>query len=152
MGARSHPLSALSAYPLYPPIRSMRLAPRLFAVISEIAAGLEREARLITVQLPDDSTEWPGVAQRLGALAGHRVPLIAPDGRVLGDAEFDRESLGRLENHLHRPEVQGALLRGTGQARRLSESTNEQQLYVAVRGGPPGLAVVRVSATLASVG
>ena len=153
----------------------MRLAPRLFAVISlivagtvvaviavadrmlrshfeaEIAAGLEREARLITVQLPQDSTEWPGVAQRLGALAGHRVTLIAPDGRVLGDAEFDRESLGRLENHLHRPEVQGALLRGTGQARRLSESTNEQQLYVAVRGGPPGLAVVRVSATLASV-
>ena len=57
---------------------------------AEIAAGLEREARLITVQLPDDSTEWPGVAQRLGALAGHRVTLIAPDGRVLGDAEFDR--------------------------------------------------------------
>jgi signal transduction histidine kinase len=34
---------------------------------------------------------------------------------------------------------------------RLSASTNEPQLYVAVRDGPPGLAVVRVSAPLVSV-
>ena len=153
----------------------MRLASRLFAIISlivagtviavialadkilrshfeaEIAAGLEREARLITVQLPRDSAQWPDAAWRLGALAGHRVTLVAPDGRVLGDAEFDRASLRRLENHLQRPEVQAALRQGTGQARRLSESTNERQMYVAVRGGPPGLAVVRVSATLAGV-
>jgi len=118
---------------------------------AEIAAGLEREARLIAVQLPPDSVEWPDAARRLGALAGHRVTLIAPDGRVLGDAEFDRSSLRRLENHLQRAEVQLALREGTGQAERLSESTNERQMYVAVRGGPPGLAVVRVSATLASV-
>lgn len=153
----------------------MRLATRLFAIISsivavtavaiialadrilrghfeaEIAASLEREARLVTIQLPDDSTQWPDAAWRLGALTGHRVTLIAPDGRVRGDAEFDRPALGQLENHLHRPEVQGALREGTGQARRLSASTNEREMYVAVRGGPPGLAVVRVSATLASV-
>ena len=153
----------------------MRLGTRLFAVISlivaatvvavialadgilrghfeaEIAASLEREARLVTVQLPPDSAQWPDAARRLGALVGHRVTLIAPDGRVRGDAEFDRQSLGRLENHLVRPEVQAALRQGSGQARRLSASTNEPQMYVAVRGGPPGLAVVRVSATLASV-
>src|SRR2546425_9468122 len=34
-------------------------------------------------------------------------------------------------------------------SQRLSASTNERQMYVAVRGGPPGLAVVRVSTTLA---
>ena len=153
----------------------MRLRTRLFAVISlivattavavialaerilrshfeaEITASLEREARLVTVQLPPDSAQWPDAARRLGALVGHRVTLIAPDGRVRGDAEFDRQSLGRLENHLERPEVQAALRQGSGQARRLSASTNEPQMYVAVRGGPPGLAVVRVSATLAAV-
>ncbi|MBI2536318.1 MAG: hypothetical protein HYW06_04995 [Gemmatimonadetes bacterium] len=153
----------------------MRLGTRLFAVIgltvavavvaviavadrilrghfeTEIAASLEREARLVAVQLPPDSAQWADAARRLGALTGHRVTLIAPDGRVRGDAEFDRRSLSRLENHLERPEVQGALRQGSGQARRLSASTNERQMYVAVRGGPPGIAVVRVSATLASV-
>ena len=153
----------------------MRLATRLFAAISlivaatvvgvialadrilrghfeaEIAAGLEREARLITIQLPDDSAQWPDAARRLGALVGHRVTLVAPDGRVRGDSEFDRPALAQLENHLERPEVLAALRDGTGQARRLSASTNEPQMYLALRGGPPGLAVVRVSATLASV-
>jgi len=153
----------------------MRLGTRLFAVISlilagtvitvivladgilrghfeaEIAAGLEREARLVALLVPADSAQWPEEARRLGALIGHRVTLIAPDGRVRGDAEFDRNSLGRLENHLHRPEVQQALTHGSGLGRRLSVSTNERQMYVAVRAGPPGLAVVRLSATLASV-
>jgi two-component system phosphate regulon sensor histidine kinase PhoR len=153
----------------------MRLATRLFAVISlilaatvvavlaladrilrghfeaEIAASLEREARLVSIQLPGDSAQWPDAARRLGALVDHRITLIAPDGSVRGDAEFDRAALGRLENHLHRPEVQAALARGTGHDRRLSASTHDREIYVAVRGGPPGLAVVRVSATLASV-
>src|SRR5436309_9440549 len=42
-------------------------------------------------------------------------------------------------------------LTGAGRDQRLSASTNERRLYVAVRGGPPGLAVVRVSTTLAAV-
>ncbi len=153
----------------------MRLGTRLFTIISlivaatvvavialadgilrghfeaEIAASLEREAQLVAVQLPPDSAQWPNVARQLGALVGHRVTLIAPDGRVRGDAEFDREPLNRLENHLQRPEVQAALQLGLGQARRVSASTNERQMYVALRGGPPGIAVVRVSATLATV-
>src|SRR5439155_814615 len=63
----------------------------------------------------------------------------------------DRASLDRLENHLLRPEVQQALSAGVGRAERLSASTNERRMYVAVGGGPPGLAVVRVSTTLAAV-
>jgi two-component system, OmpR family, phosphate regulon sensor histidine kinase PhoR len=118
---------------------------------AEIAAGLEREARLAAELVPPDSTRWEATAEKLGALTGHRVTLIATDGRVRGDAEFDQHSLAGLENHLHRPEVQAALRNGTGQAQRLSASTNARQMYVAVRGGPPGLAVVRLSATLDSV-
>jgi two-component system phosphate regulon sensor histidine kinase PhoR len=153
----------------------MRLGTRLFAIMSlivagavlaliwlaggilrrhfeaEVAAGLEREARLVSQLVPPDSGRWPETAKRLGALTGHRVTLIAPDGRVRGDAEFDIGSLGELENHLHRPEVEAALRAGTGKAQRLSASTNARQLYVAVRGGPPGLGVVRISATLDSV-
>ena len=114
-------------------------------------AELEREARLVAVALPGDSTRWPDAAHVLGGLLGHRVTLIDATGRVRGDTEFGRDALPRLENHAERPEVRGALTIGSGSAQRLSASTNEPQLYVAVRGGPPGLAVVRVSATLSAV-
>jgi two-component system, OmpR family, phosphate regulon sensor histidine kinase PhoR len=117
----------------------------------EIARGLEREAGLVAALLPADSLSWPEAARDLGARIGHRVTLIDPKGVVRGDTEFDRASLARLENHLLRPEVQAALAGGTGRTQRLSASTNERRLYVAVRGGPRGLAVVRLSTTLAAV-
>jgi two-component system phosphate regulon sensor histidine kinase PhoR len=117
----------------------------------EVARGLEREARLLAALLPPDSLRWPESARDLGARVGQRVTLIDPKGTVRGDTEFDRGSLGQLENHLMRPEVQQALSTGVGRAERLSASTNERRIYVAVRGGPAGLAVVRVSTTLAAV-
>ncbi len=155
----------------------MKLATRLFASMSllvaaavagsivatdvllrrhleaETAAGLEREARLITALAPPDSATWPAFARLAGERLGgdHRVTLIDPAGRVRGDTEFDRVALAHLENHAGRPEVRDALATGAGRAERLSASTNARQLYVAVRGGPPGIAVVRVSASLAAV-
>jgi len=117
----------------------------------EIARGLGREGELIAALLPGDSLHWPDFARLLGARIGHRVTLIDATGKVRGDTEFDRESLARLENHLMRPEVQEALATGEGRGTRLSASTNERRLYVAVRGGPPGLAIVRVSTTLDAV-
>ena len=92
----------------------------------EIAHGLEREAQLIATLLPPDSLRWPDFALRLGAGVGHRITLIDPTGRVRGDTEFDRASLGGLENHLMRPEVQQALASGEGRGMRLSASTNER--------------------------
>ena len=117
----------------------------------EIAHGLEREARLVAALLPADSLRWPDLARDLGARIGHRVTLIDPKGVVRGDTEFDRAALRELENHLLRPEVKQALADGVGRGARLSASTNERRLYVAVRAAQPGLAVVRVSTTLAAV-
>jgi len=118
-----------------------------------IAIELEREARLVATFTPTDSTRWPEFAALAGARLGRRVTLIDPDGHVRGDTEFDRASLAQLQNHRDRPEVRAALdsARGVGMNERLSASTNERQMYVAIRGGPPGLAVVRVSTTLAIV-
>jgi two-component system, OmpR family, phosphate regulon sensor histidine kinase PhoR len=120
-------------------------------LVSQVEGALGREARLVATQLPTDSNRWSDVAHRLGALIDRRVTLIDPTGRVRGDADFPPEALPHLENHLMRPEVQQALREGMGSYQRLSASTNERQLYVAFRGGPPGLAIIRVSATLASV-
>ena len=155
----------------------MRLATRLFASIGllvaaavvgsilatdlllrrhleqEIATELEREARLVAALAPSDSTRWPDYAALAGARLSRRVTLIDPEGRVRGDTEFSRDALPRLENHSNRPEVRAAYdsARGVGMNQRLSASTNERQLYVAVRDGPPGIAITRVSTTLAVV-
>jgi signal transduction histidine kinase/HAMP domain-containing protein len=117
----------------------------------EIARSLEHEARVLAALLPADSLRWPDLVREIGAGTGHRVTLIDPKGNVRGDTEFDRAALGQLENHLMRPEVQQALSTGVGRGERLSASTNERRMYVAVRGGPPGLAITRVSTTLAAV-
>ena len=155
----------------------MRLATRLFASIgllvaaavvssiiatdvllrkyleAEIEAELQREAQVVAALAPADSTHWPEYAALAGARLGRRVTLIDPDGHVRGDTEFDRAALTRLQNHNDRPEVRAALdsAKGVGMDQRLSASTNERQMYVAVRGGPLGLAVVRVSTALTAV-
>jgi two-component system, OmpR family, phosphate regulon sensor histidine kinase PhoR len=118
---------------------------------TEAAAELEREARLVMALTPADSSRWPEFARLVGTQLARRVTLIDASGRVRGDTEFDHPALARLENHAGRPEVRDALAAGTGRDKRLSASTNTRQLYVAVRGGPPGLAVVRLSAALESV-
>ena len=118
---------------------------------SETAATLEGEARLLAGFLPADSTRWPEIARVAGDQLGGRVTLIDSTGRVRGDTEFDRTALANLENHAGRPEVRAALERGVGRDERVSASTNARQLYVAVRGGPPGIAVVRVSVSLAAI-
>lgn len=118
-----------------------------------IARELEREARLLGEVTPPDSSRWPEFAALAGARLDRRVTLIDGQGRVRGDTEFDRTELAQLENHRDRPEVRAALdsASGVGRNERLSASTNEPQMYVAVRGGPGGLAVIRVSTSLASV-
>jgi two-component system, OmpR family, phosphate regulon sensor histidine kinase PhoR len=119
----------------------------------EVASDLAREARLIAALAPADSARWPEFALQSGARLGRRVTLIDPTGRVRGDAEFDRPALAQLQNHRTRPEVMAVLDSGraVGTNKRLSASTNEPQMYVAIAAGPPGIAVVRVSTTLAAV-
>jgi len=120
-------------------------------LVTETQEALAGEARLIAVQVPRDSSRWSDAAHTLGALTGHRVTLIDATGRVRGDTNFPSDALPHLENHGGRPEVRQALAQGEGSSQRLSASTNERRLYVAVRGGPAGITVVRVSTTLASV-
>ena len=54
---------------------------------AEAEASLEREARLVAIQLPPDSAQWSQAAHRLGGLIGRRVTLIDPTGRVRGDIQ-----------------------------------------------------------------
>ncbi len=116
---------------------------RLYARIGdEQVAQLQSEARLLAAQWTD-AEQSDAVADAAGTATGHRVTLIDETGVVLGDSRFDRQRLGTLENHRSRPEVRDALSRGTGQARRISASAGDEELYVAVR-TPLGISRVSV--------
>ena len=113
------------------------------SITDQTTHDLAGEARLV-------ATEWkPGVdpdalADEAGVATGHRITLIDSTGRVVGDSEFDGLALQSLENHSTRPEVVAARKGGVGSARRMSPSTGEEQLYVAVN-APNGVARVSVT-------
>jgi signal transduction histidine kinase len=112
-------------------------------ITDQATHDLAGEARLL-------ATEWrPGVdpdalADEAGVATGHRITFIDSTGRVVGDSEFDGPALQGLENHSTRPEVIAARQNGLGSVRRMSPSTGEEQLYVAVK-APSGIARVSVT-------
>jgi two-component system phosphate regulon sensor histidine kinase PhoR len=116
------------------------LSPRLDSVLAD---EMQRQARVVALLLPREPDELPAAARRLGALIGRRVTIVDSTGLVLGDSDFDRPSLALLDNHLDRPEIQAARQSGVGVIRRMSESTNRQELKVAIRTWP---GVVRLAA------
>lgn len=120
-------------------IAGTRLRARLS---DETRRELEREAKLV-------ATAWHGginadsLADVAGAALGRRVTLIDSTGRVIGDSEFDGESLANLQNHFDRPEVAQARREGAGSSMRTSPSAGDDEIYVAVR-TPQGYARVSV--------
>ena len=110
---------------------------------------LEREAELVGVLWRRDASAPDSIADAIGDALGRRVTLVANDGVVVGDSEFDDDSLRNLQNHATRPEVAAAIATGLGSSRRPSPSTGEQELYVAVH--VPPLGVARVSLPTARI-
>ena len=117
-------------------------------VAHTLADEMRRQARLIGEALPDEPAQLPQAARRISSLANRRMTIVDSTGRVLGDSEFDDESLALLDNHLSRPEIAEAWAAGSGVAKRFSTSTNRVELKVAVREWP---GVVRVSAPMDQV-
>lgn len=113
---------------------------------NETRVELEREARLISGGWRA-GVDADSLADASAGLAGHRVTLVEPSGRVIGDSEFDGPALFRLENHATRLEIAAALDSGAGSALRASPSTGHDEIYAAVR---VPLGVVRVSLPLQS--
>jgi signal transduction histidine kinase len=115
-----------------------RLRARLAA---EQQDELLRDARLVASQWRV-GVDADALADTAGEALGYRVTLVADDGAVVGDSEFDRGALRGLENHNTRPEIVQARSGDVGSATRLSPSAGDEELYVAVR---HPLGFVRVS-------
>lgn len=123
-------------------IAGKRLEDRLS---DETRRGLEREARLVGVAWTP-ATNADSLADAAGHALGRRVTLIDSSGTVVGDSEFDRDGLSRLENHATRHEVIEARAIGVGASKRMSASAGDDEIYVAVK-HPLGYARVSVGTT-----
>ncbi len=72
------------------------------------------------------------LADSIGAVIGRRVTVIDSVGRVLGDSEEDAAGLAGMDNHLGRPEIREAGLRGYGYSIRYSHTLKKDMIYLAV--------------------
>ncbi|HMI49347.1 MAG TPA: ATP-binding protein [Gemmatimonadaceae bacterium] len=117
------------------------------SITEQATHDLAGEARLLATQWKT-GVDPDSLADEAGIATGHRITLIDSTGHVVGDSEFDGPALQSLENHSTRPEVISARSSGVGSVRRMSPSTGEEQLYVAVN-APRGIA--RVSVTTKTV-
>lgn len=65
---------------------------------------------------------------RIKSICDARVTVIDPQGKVIADSERKPDG---MENHLNRPEIQEARLKGVGTAIRFSQTLGVDMLYVA---------------------
>jgi len=95
-----------------------------------LTANIEEEliadAYLIDLNTPEMIS---GQLQLISRLSKARITLIDAQGKVIADSEKSAEA---LENHLNRPEVQEARVRGKGRAIRFSSSIGVDMLYIAI--------------------
>ena len=115
-------------------IATRRLEPRL---LEPAVRQLERDARIVAAAWAAGA-DADSLADVWTATLGRRVTLVAADGRVLGDGEFDGAALARLESHADREEI-AAALRGEPASAMRVRPEGPEYLFVAVRA--PGGAV-----------
>lgn len=102
---------------------------------AKIEAELAREIELIAFALKEHSTGIDrDLDEDLKSLVNKdekRITLIDKSGNVIFDTDFKLEELGKLDNHLSRPEIANSSNNKIGTDERISQSTNVKYLYVA---------------------
>jgi two-component system phosphate regulon sensor histidine kinase PhoR len=142
---------------------ALMVAGGIFAVMlrgkinDEIEATLVAQVRIASDLLGRSAqlhtpAELDTEADRLGALTGTRVTLIAGDGVVVGDSSEPFEALPTMENHAQRPEVVAARTDGIGRATRHSDTLDIDMLYVAAPVRHPVIAFVRMALPMTDIG
>ena len=94
---------------------------------SRISAELRPEAEYIVRAL---DTMDDDLSILRGLTLNNRITLISPDGVVLYDSAADE---ARMDSHAERPEVSDALVTGTGESKRYSDTLSDITTYYARR-------------------
>ncbi len=91
----------------------------------------QMEQLRIQTELAAQGVETEGEAYFLGLNpADYRITWISSSGEVLFDSNYDPFE---MENHIEREEIKEALVYGTGESSRYSDTLTERQLYFAKR-------------------
>jgi len=111
----------------------------------ELKAGLASDSLYISkaLELYSDTDDYIAA---VGRQSNNRITVVAADGRVLYD---NFAAPGNMDNHLHRPEIQDALVSGIGESTRLSDTLGEKTYYYAVKLESGN--ILRVSGTTKSI-
>ncbi len=103
------------------------------AAINQISNDLYKQASLISAEpFKKDSSAIQDKVLEAAKLSGSRVTLIAKNGKVLADSSTPFSELGKLENHISRPEIIEAQKYGKGKAVRYSATLGKDFIYVAI--------------------
>jgi two-component system phosphate regulon sensor histidine kinase PhoR len=130
--------------------------------IARITETLDARSRLVSFSLqpllvpslPSTPDQMKALQARVSDLSRHaqaRITVIGRDGRVLAESTAPGETVPLLESHATRPEVAQALESGGGTDIRLSKTTGQRMLYLALplsQTGSPPTAVVRLAVPL----
>ena len=95
-------------------------------MISGIEQELMHYAELVDLNTPQTMS---ANLREISKISKSRVTLVDGRGVVFADSE---KAIAGLENHLFRPEIQEARLKGTGKSIRYSSTLGVNMLYVAV--------------------
>jgi two-component system, OmpR family, phosphate regulon sensor histidine kinase PhoR len=120
---------------------------------ANLEQSLTSEAHLVADSLASDlsplanQVQLQTRVQQYATRLGVRITVIDPDGKVLAESEADP---ALLDNHLTRPEVQGALKGLESNAIRHSDTLHIDMLYVAVpiESGGRVIGAARLAVTL----
>ena len=111
----------LSSLISFYPIKAMQ--------IRETKKELESQIELAALLLQGGNDLQERINQ-IAASTGHRVTLIAQNGKVLGESDKDKE---KMDNHKDRPEIQMSAYRTYGSSLRHSDTIDSDMIYVAKR-------------------
>ena len=113
-----------------------------------IEGDLTSYARMINLSFSESEIEH--AIKRLSTLSNARITLIDSGGVVLADSSGDPSA---MDNHLNRPEIQEARVRGKGRSVRFSKTLGVDTLYIAfpVTEGPEIRGYIRLARPLVEV-
>lgn len=100
--------------------------------VDALANRLEEEAKMLSTIFKEEEFDFNNeqleiISKEMGESLSTRITLIAPNGKVIADSDYDRN---KMENHKERPEVQEALSGASGKAIRYSNTLGLDMLYV----------------------
>jgi len=96
--------------------------------IDNLRKSLSVQINLISANISFNQTNLDSLCKQIKKDTGARVTVISTDGKVIGDSDTDS---ALMDNHLHRTEIEQALLFETGMVIRYSDTLKHDFLYIA---------------------